>query len=370
MKRLFFPAVLFISLGMWANRAEAYPEYAAYAGANCMACHNGPIGGFGRKPVSMNDAGYISEKVSLSGDFQFMALQDQRDPSPDRFVLFPMQAALHLNFTLKPTISMIGSMDFGTLREVYGMLHNEAQTMYVRAGFFTLPFGLLFPDHTAFVKEGRVKSGPRNFSEQGVGAGLFSVRYKDSGIEAGLSGKPWFLNLAVTSGVVGQESRSLPSSQSGTKRAITRRGGFITKNISLGASMYNNDNELLDRRILRYGGFGWARIGKFALLFEHDEGEDEAYTVSGSTQTSATYLELVYSTPWLSKKGGTSYAKVRYERLDPNRSLDDDIFQRWVFSYRFAPLDYMSIETYYRKNIEEPVDRTDDDIFVLTHLYF
>ena len=37
--------------------------------------------------------------------------------------------------------------------------------------------------------------------------------------------------------------------------------------------MYTNDNELLDRRILRYGGFGWLKAGPLALIFEHDEGE-------------------------------------------------------------------------------------------------
>ncbi len=366
----FFAAFVLFSVGGISEEAFAYPEYAAYAGSNCMACHVGPLGGFGRKPVSMNDPGYISDKVSMSGDFQFMILQDERDPGANRLVLFPMQAALHMAFTLKPTITLAGSLDFGTVREIYAMLHNEAQTMYARAGFFTLPFGLMFPDHTAFIKEGRVKSGPRNFTEEGTGAGLFSVRYKDSGVEAGLSGKPFFLNLSVTSGVVGQESRSLPSSQSGSKRALTRRAGFITKNFSLGASMYNNDNELLDRRIMRYGVFGWARAGKFVLIAEHDEGEDEKYTVAGSTQINATYAELVYATPWLSKKGSTSYAKLRYERLDPNRSLDDDLLQRWILSYRLMPMDYMSIETFYRKNLEQPTEANNDDIYILTHLFF
>ena len=348
--------------------AFALPEYAAYSGSNCMACHVGPTGGFGRKVQSMNDLGYISERVSLSGDFIFMALWDQREPADDRFVLFPMEAALHLNVALKPTITITASQDFGTLREVYGMVHNEAQTAYVRAGFFTLPYGLLFADHTSFVKEGRVESGSRTFDEVGIGAGLFSTRYKDSGIEAGFSGQPWFINVAMTAGVVGQEERSFPSSQSGSKRAITRRAGFITKNVSLGASMYTNDNELLDRRILRYGGFGWVKAGRVALLFEHDEGEEERFTVGGSTQMSASYAELVYAFPGPSRR--TSYAKLRYERLDPNRSLSADALQRFVASYRFSPTDFVSIETFYRKNEEDPVDRSNDDVYVLTRVFF
>jgi hypothetical protein len=365
----FSAALVLFSLGFLV-RAQAYPEYAAYAGANCMACHVGPIGGFGRKPVSTNDVGYINDKFSLSGDFQFMGLYDQRDPGNDRVVMFPMEAAIHLAFTLKPTLTLVSSSDFGSLREIYAMLHNEDQTMYVRAGFFTLPYGLMFADHTAFIKEGRVKTGERTFDEEGLGAGLFSVRYKDSGIDAGFSGKPWFANLAVTSGVVGQESRALPSSQSGTNKAVTRRAGFITQHFSLGASMYTNNNEVIDRRILRYGVFGWASAGDFAFLFEHDEGEDERFTVSGSTQIAASYLELTYRTPWLSKKGAMGYAMLRYERLDPNRSLAADVLQRWVLSYRFVPLDYMSIESFYRKNLEEPHELNDDDIYVITHLYF
>ena len=362
---LFFSGLLSLLL---LDLSFAYPEYAAYAGNNCMSCHVGPVGGFGRKPLSMNDVGYISDRVSISGDFLFMGLYDERDGSKNRVVLFPMEAALHLAFALKPTVTLAGSQDFGTLREIYAMLHNEEQTMYIRAGFFTLPFGFLFADHTSFIKEGRVESGSRSFSEQGLGAGLFSVRYKDSGVEAGLSGRPWFLNVAMTAGVVGQESRSLPSSQGGTKRAVTRRGGFITKHVALGGSLYTNDNEVLDRRILRYGGFGWLRAGPLALLFEHDEGEDEKFTVAGSTQISASYVELVYAFPFIQRKPG--YAKIRYERLDPNRSLGSDLLQRWILSYRFSPAENISVESFYRHNREEPRKLNNDDVYIITHLFF
>jgi hypothetical protein len=345
----------------------AYPEYAAYAGSNCNACHVGPVGGFGRKPLSTTDPGWITDKFSMSGDFLFMGLYDQR-PKKDRVVLFPMEASIHFAYSLKETITMTASMDYDTLREAYAMVHNENQTAYVRAGFFTLPYGILFGDHTSFVKEGRVETGTRTFEEKGIGAGLFGVRYKDSGIEAGLSGRPWFLNVAMTAGVVGQESRSLPSNQAGTKRAITRRAGFITKNVCLGGSMYTNDNEVLDRRILRYGGFGWFHVGSFALLFEHDEGEEERFNVSGSTQLTASYVELVYAFPFPQKS--PSYAKVRYERLDTNRSVDGDLLQRWVFSYRFNPTDYMSLETFYRNNLEQTNSTSNDDIFIISHFFF
>jgi hypothetical protein len=333
-----------------------------------MACHVGPVGGFGRKVQSMNDPGYISERVSLSGDFLFMALYDERSNAKNQFVLFPMEATVDLNVSLTPKITLAASEDFGILREGYMMFHNEAQTAYIRAGFFTLPYGLLFSDHTAFVKEGRVATGPRSFTEEGIGAGLFGIRYKDSGIEAGLSGQPWFLNVSMTSGVIGQEERSFPSSQDGSKRAITRRGGFITKHVSLGVSMYNNDNELLDRRILRYGAFGWVTAGRWALLFEHDQGDDQSFKVDVSTQSQATYAELVYSFPFPNNR--TSYAKLRYERLDPNQSIGGDVLQRFVPSYRFSPTDYLEIETYYEFNKEQTHEVHNDDAFVITRVFF
>jgi hypothetical protein len=363
-----FLSLVALSLAI-ARSAHAFPEYAAYAGSNCMACHVGPTGGGGRKVQSMNDVGYISDRVSLSGDFLFMALYDQRaQPAKDRFVMFPMEAAVHLNVSLTPKITLAATNDFGTMREAYAMLHNEAQTMYVRAGFFTLPYGLLFADHTSFVKEGRVENGTRTFDELGIGAGLFSTRYKDSGIEAGLSGQPFFANISMTSGVVGQEERSFPSSQSGTRRAITRRAGFINRNFCLGASMYTNDNELLDRRIMRYGAFGWAKFGRFVLLAEHDEGEDERFTVGGSSQSYASYVEAVYAFPFPGRR--TSYAKVRYERLDPNRSIDGDVLERFVPSYRFSPTDYLEIEAFYRFNKEQTHEKADDDAFILSRVYF
>lgn len=334
-----------------------------------MACHVGPVGGFGRKPTSPQDTGWVSDKFSMSGDLIFMGLYDKRQGANDRVVLFPMEGALHFAFTPKPTITVAASQDFGKLREIYGMLHNVDQTMYVRAGFFTLPYGLLVEDHTSFIKEGRVESGTRGFDEVGIGAKLFSVRYKDSGIEAGLSGRPWFLNVAITGGVIGQEERAVPSQQGGTKKAITRRGGYISKNFAIGASMYTNDNDVVDRRILRYGAFGWAKAGKFVMLFEHDEGEEEQFKVSGSTQLSASYLELIYASKFPGQNWN-SFTKLRYERLDPNRSVDGDLLQRWVFSYKFVPLEYISVETFYRLNKEQPKELNNDDIYVLTHLYF
>jgi hypothetical protein len=303
----------------------------------------------------------------MSGDFIFMALFDQR-PTKNRFVMFPMEAAIHFTYDLKDTISLVSSLDFDTFREAYAMVKNENQSLYLRAGFFTLPYGLLLADHTSFVKEGRVESGQRNFQEIGTGANLFSVRYKDSGVEGGLNIRNWFASLAITSGVVGQDSRALPSSQGGTKRAMTRRAGFITKHMSLGGSLYTNDNEVLDRRILRYGGFGWFKAGPFALIFEHDEGEDERFNVSGSTQISASYLELVYAFPWTNRK--PSYAKIRYERLDPNRSIDQDVYQRWVLSYRIPLQDYLTVEAFYRNNQEQPVSQKNDDVYILTHVFF
>jgi hypothetical protein len=266
-------------------------------------------------------------------------------------------------------MKMVASQDFGKLRELYGMIHNESETAYVRAGFFTLPYGILFDDHTAFVKEGRVEVGSIQFNEIGVGANIFGVRYKDSGVEAGLSGRPWFLNLAVTSGVIGDEERSLPSAnQSGTKKAFTRRAGFITRNVCLGVSMYNNDNKREDVRLMRYGAFGWFRVCQLALIFEHDEGENERFTVSGSTQIAASYAELVWGFPFPGKQW-PSYAKVRFERMDTNRSLDGDLYTRWVYSLRFSPLDYMSMETFYRKE-NEPEHVSNDDIFIMSHFYF
>lgn len=333
-----------------------------------MACHVGPVGGFGRKPTSQLEPGYITDKFFMSGDLRFMMVYDQRDPADDRMAMFPMEGALHFGYLLKDTLTLTASQDFGTLREMYAMLHNVTQTLYARAGFFTLPYGILFADHTAFIKEGRVETGARNFEERGLGAGLFSVRYKDSGLEVGYNGRPWFVNLAMTSGVIGQESRSLPNSQGGTKKALTRRAGLTTKHASIGVSMYTNDNEVEDRRILRYGTFGWLRAGPFALLFEHDEGEDEQFTVSGSTQSSASYAELVYSfrTP---VKNWRSYAKVRYERLDPNRSLSADELQRWVASLQTTPMEHINIEAFYRHNMERP-EMSNDDVAVQAHFYF
>lgn len=347
----------------------ALPEYAAYSGSNCMACHTGPTGGFGRKPVSHEDTGYITDKLYLSGDFRFLALYDERNGYPNQVVLFPMEAALSFGFTPKPYLTISASQDFGILREAYAMFHNEAETAYVRAGYFTLPYGILFEDHTAFIKEGRIQTGETDFEEVGIGAGLFSVQYKDSGLEAGFSGKPWFANLAITAGVVGQTDRAFPSAESGTKRAKTVRGGYLGKNFCLGVSNYTNDSQILDRRILRYGAFGWYRIDKWVLFAEHDEGEDSQYSVTGTTQSAADYVELVYSFPFPGKTW-PSYAKLRYERMDPNRSLSNDVLQRWVASYKFQPMDNLAIESYIEKNLEQPKEIRNDDIFVIAHVFF
>jgi len=367
-KALFFLIGAFL---VWVSPTPllAYPEHSAFTGNNCMVCHTGPTGGFGRRPLSKKETGWLTDKVYMSGDFLFLGLYDKRDGFSDRTVVFPMEGSLHFGFEPNRYATLAASQDFGIVRELYGMVHNSAKTAYIRGGWFTLPFGLLIPDHTAFIKEGRVEAGRSGFKDIGIGANRFGVRYKDSGVEAGLSGYPFFANISMTSGLPAQESRPSSTNQDRSDKAYTGRGGFIVKHLSLGGSYFTSNNKSLDEKIDRYGAFGWVSFGPFAVLFEHDLGKDEEFIVKGSTKVSASYVELVYAFK-LFGLVMSSYAKVRYERLDPNRSLNNDELERWVYSYRFYPLPYLSIESFYRKNREKPIDLNNDEGFIITHFFF
>lgn len=359
------------------DHAQAYPEYSAYSASNCMACHVGPNGGFGRRTFSTTDTGFVSDKFCLTGDFQFMALYDKR-PTKDKTAFFPMEGALHFAFRPLPNLTIVASQDFATLREFYAMIQDKRQQLYLRAGVFTLPYGLFFADHTAFIVQGRVESttNDKDMIERGIGSGIYGVRYKDTGMEMGYNGKPWFAGMSVTNGVVGQESRFAPSGQSGSGKAIISRAGFIIPGVSLGVSNYTNKQDDLGATLKRTGVFGWFKLGQLALLFEHDEGKgvlqktNSVFSVASATRPiSASYAELVYYSSITNKKW-PSYSKVRYERLDPDKDTPEDILQRWIFSYRFYPYDYLSFETFYRVNKEQPTEYNNNDVFLIAHVFF
>ena len=137
LKQAFSLVALFVGVSLLSDPQPvlALPEYAAFSGSNCMACHVGPVGGFGRRAQNLDSPGAITDKFHMSGDFQFMVLYDKREPDDNRLVFFPMEASLHFDINLYPTLTAVGTMDFGNLREVYGMVHNENRTAYGRAGF-------------------------------------------------------------------------------------------------------------------------------------------------------------------------------------------------------------------------------------------
>jgi len=343
---------------------NSQPQYAARKSKNCQSCHVSPTGGFGRW-ANQDSLTFQDDRVFLSGDFRFLALYDVR-PDSDRSAFFPMEGTLSVGVEATPGLTLAFSNDFGRMRELYALIKPFHQSdFYVRTGWFSLPYGLLIPDHTSFIKEGRVENTGSSFQELGIGAGIFGVRNKDAGVEAGFSGKPLFLNVSVTNGR-GAEDRPSASTESDTQKAVTGRAGILGEHFLLGGSYYRNKEVGSDNIKTRAGVFGWLAKGPVVLLGEYDEGEDGPITVVGSTLTAAGYVELLLESPFQWFPG---FAKFRYEYLDPSDRVRNDELERLQAGFEWFAWPKGTLEFIYRNNRETPPVKNDDYI-LMNHFFF
>ncbi|GEM_PF-2866299 len=356
----------------------AEPQFAAFKGVSCQSCHVDSYGG-GMRSAKEGSWQWITPRLLVGGNFRLLGLVDNR-PAGQRRLFFPMEGALHVNFEVSDNVSVVASNDFGNLRELYAYVDNLKKVpVAIKAGVFPLPYGLNIPDHTSFIKEGRVKNNNPNIPSQelGLGAGRFGSRYRDAGLEVSYDKKgPYFGHLAFTNGLTNLESRPLPGNQNNRGSAITLTEGIRWGHLTLGGSMFNrrdyNPTTFQNLQEIRYSGFGIFGLGPLALLTEYGIGKDYNHTAKTITQDiAAFYAELIWEIPeqFSSLIGNKAFLKLREEFLDRDRKQPSNILERQQISLDTLVIPHVSLETIYRKNKESP-PVANDDFMLMTHVFF
>jgi hypothetical protein len=206
---------LFLSLP---GGASALPRFSVQNGAKCVLCHVNPTGGglrndygvsvFERrrlavdwpakekadKPARDNAFfGRLGETFSVGGDLRLAYLfvsDSEADPGddPDLDALFLMQGDLYLAARLSEKVTLYQDIGLGGAFEIFGLVSALPLGLYVKAGAFTPPFGVKFPEHT------NVNRIDLNFDPGFV----------DTGVEIGRAGDVLGAHLMVSAGQLGR----------------------------------------------------------------------------------------------------------------------------------------------------------------------
>lgn len=292
-----------------------------------------------------------------------------------------MQGALHFGIVPNENLSLIASNDFGSLRELYVYVQNLNKIpIGIKAGVFQLPYGLNIPDHTSFIKEGRLKntyptSPPTGSTEIGLGAGRLGSRYRGSGVTVSYDQEGLlFGHVAFTNGAKNLEGRTVPGDQSNRAAAQIATLGARYGHWTLGGSAlnYQTDQSGQSKREARTSIFGIFGFGPLALLTEYGLGEDKNKTTAQTTsKIAAFYGELIWKMPetWSAPFAKQIYVKVRDEFLDPDRRVIKNTYERRQAGFEAVLIPHLSLEAIYRNNREHP-NVFNDDLMALLHFFF
>jgi hypothetical protein len=285
----------------------------------------------------------LNHFLSMGGDFRFVYLHAQKEStSAYKDTFFPMQMDVYLLFHPDPRLSLFYQDGIRGSREAYGLTRFANDNAHLKLGKFLPPFGLKLDDHTSFVRE---KLGFDNtFGKE-----------SDAGIELGFSDEPGFGNIAVFNGtgVAPDDNRA---------KGISATGGIKNQSIWLAGSFFHNKTgqggtELTKEYVGVYTAY---RINRLAFLGEWDYISTET---PSKTNGYAAFAEVSF----LVQKGIA--AKIKYDAYDPNQDSSGDRLLRYTLGVDLYPVPHTEVFIQYRNNREE-VDRRNDQILVMTHLYF
>lgn len=308
---------------MAAGVAEAEPYLAAREGKSCLVCHISSSGTgmrnmegreFSRAIAFPKDEGglHLEEPRLNVGDVQIemggdIRTQLESSKNSDSFTL--PQAAWYSHVRLADRADLVYSADFSRTsptKEMYGLVRFD-ETWSIKAGQFTLPYGLLTGD-------------PRSLLSQGSG---FGTHVQDVGVEVNgqvrAESTEYFVRGALTNGTgVGNHVR-----------AGTVQMGMHTPGYTIGLSSQLHRGDTGDR--WRYGTFAWTRLLPFVLLYELDGGQDPI--TSAVPLLTYTSLEVDLSP--------VIHAGVAYETWDPDMQVTGDDRQRTALQLRWFPVPFV-----------------------------
>jgi len=270
MRKIAF-VVAVTSLLLTGRSVWAEPYLAAWKGVNCNACHVNQTGGwlrndFGKnygnslqtfdwqglsdvaQKISHNTPSWVSVGLDIHESYGANLFPNAPGPTPSSLNNFQNERMVfEVGAKVNEVVSGAIALNNNNIREMYGLI-SLPQGAYLKFGQFTTPYGLELADDNSLVRSQ---------------LGFWFDNNPSNGIEAGLYPGVFFVNAAMFNGSVG------------TDKGFSAKGGFNFSQITIGGSIYGSDlSEVNDK--LRYGGFGWGRLGPVVILAEYDQGYDGA----------------------------------------------------------------------------------------------
>lgn len=332
--------------------AHSRPYYAAAKGLSCAACHISPTGG-GMRKVREGSPGRLTDNISLGADLRVYFSKIERS-KVSSFTL--ARSAVSVAASPRPDTDVVVQYHYDEehTAQAYGIWRLEGDLpLYVRAGRFWIPYGLLWDDPDNSIKLHNTPFAP------GVGFNM-SASNSDTGVEVGLAPKKlYFLNLALTNG------QPAGGGDNNDSKAFSARGGIIQKHFMLGGSFFRNKTGRLttDSVRTRFGPMAWIHAGLAALLYEGGFGENKPNSGAAKTrlQGHALELDLEPCKGWLTK--------ARFDAIDPDTGITKDDTQRYTVAVERL-MDGVSIEVQYRIEKEENPSVKNNQVFIQSHLWF
>ena len=353
----------------------ALPRFALRQGSLCSDCHIDPTGGmirnkggwmYGRDVLPLYSPSgrkflrsqKIADNIEFGLDYRTQYLYSQQF---GKTAFQKMEGSIYTNVNLTEKVNAFASYDFvNQTWEAYGIASILPNDSYIKAGTFIPNYGLKIDDHTAYTRGGDMGYLFTTNQRRGL---IFDPRYSVTGAEVGINLSDYTL-LTVSAG----SPVSLNFNSDPTYTASIQTAPIIANKVStlIGASYTNFRGPLIftnlpqtEHKINMYGGFLGFGIGDFTFLSEYDIANDYE---SVGTSSSAMMLKASYRII----KGVEGI--LRYDRFDPNTSMNNDAVSRLVVGAEFFPYSYVEVRPQYRFQFENPSVKNDS--FVLQFHFF
>jgi len=342
------------------------PRFATKLRDKCIDCHYNPTGGiirndngfyYGQNILSMisprSDEFTMSPKlndnISIGLDLRGQFLYSQEKSRTD---FQDMVGSFYTNINLSKKINVITRYDFvNQLWEGYGVARVLPNGSYIKFGAFQPYYGIRLDDHTAYTRGGDFALLYSTGARQGL---IYDPLYREAGIEMGI----YVSNLLFLTTSVGSNLAYRTLSKDPTYTARLEITPSIGKfGFLLGGSYAKAE---APRRTDFYGGFAGIGYDRFSILGEFDRANDlRAVNLKSNVyMLQASYVILL----------GLE-AIIRYDRMDPDITLDQDEISHLIVGFEFIPYSFIEIRPQYRFIMES--QKVDNDAFVLQmHIWY
>lgn len=365
MKRQGFGLGLAVLL-LGAVNAWSEPYLAAWKGVNCNACHVNQTGGYLRNDFGKNygntlqtfdwqgiseaaqkiqheTPSWIATGLDIHQNYSVIFYPSSNFNQNSFEQSFYLQAppTAHSDFSIQFKANELVSgvftyrIDEGGVGEFYGLVSGMPEGTYVKFGRILVPYGLELADDNSLVRW-TLNSA---FS--------FDTGSIQNGIECGTYPDPFFINAALFNGQPFSGSVTAPGFN---EKVFSAKGGMHFSEITLGGSVYGANLDLQNQQ-MRYGAYGWGRVGPAVILAEYDRGYDGIGTTAPGPVTSQTNYQAYHVSAEVDL-GNDVYLRLTNEWLDDSLEQDQDALHGGFDGFR----DVVSIRCYPVRNLKTQID--------------